>query len=237
MVARLKGKKTKNSLKKDKKKNPSSQVEARAKPEGLAKTTAKSRAKGKPKAKTGTKLRAQTKASTKTKRQAKPRPAAKTKHRTQTQVKSDPETSTPAHPDVPDNIDDILAEFRGHIGTSKEDRVGQKEREIDEYLEQTAIANPHARITYITPTNETIEFPRTVDELPEEPREIKPHPKGIELGTLIQMLERTDSKKLGKFLQGDFCRVGATKATEIAKKAGLTGNTWVTGSTKQRATL
>ena len=29
---------------------------------------------------------------------------------------------------------------------------------IDEYLEQTAIANPHARITYVNPNNERVEF-------------------------------------------------------------------------------
>ena len=104
----------------------------------------------------------------------------------------------------------------------------QKGRQsIDEYLEQTAIANPHAHITYVTPTNETIEYPRAIEELPEEPTEIKPHPKGIELGTLIQMLERTEQRQLGGFLTKDFCRVGATKAREITKGAGMTGQTWI----------
>jgi DNA topoisomerase-6 subunit B len=98
---------------------------------------------------------------------------------------------------------------------------------IDEYLEQTAIANPHASFTYITPSNETIEFPRAVDDLPEEPKEIKPHPKGIELGTLIQMMERTDQNQLAGFMQNDFCRVGPTKAREIAERAGMTGRTWI----------
>jgi DNA topoisomerase-6 subunit B len=110
-----------------------------------------------------------------------------------------------------------------------EGRYLKGRQSIDEYLEQTAIANPHASITYITPANETLEFPRAVDELPEEPREIKPHPKGIELGTLIQMLERTDSKQLGAFLQSDFCRVGLQKAKEICERAKLTSRTWVKG--------
>ena len=138
MVARLKEKKTKKSLKKDKKKGRSSQAKATPKTKAKAKTKANTKAK--PKAKTSTKLRAQTKAKSKsqakTKGQAKPRPKAKTKHRIQTQVESEPETSTQAHPEVPDNIDDILAEFRGHIETSEEDRVRQEEKEIDEYLEQ-----------------------------------------------------------------------------------------------------
>jgi DNA topoisomerase-6 subunit B len=104
----------------------------------------------------------------------------------------------------------------------------QKGRQsIDEYLEQTAIANPHAQIEYINPTNESLKFPRAVSELPEEPQEIKPHPKGIELGTLIQMLERTQSKQVGGFLQNDFCRVGLAKAKEICQRADLTNRTWV----------
>jgi DNA topoisomerase-6 subunit B len=108
-----------------------------------------------------------------------------------------------------------------------EGRYQKGRQSIDEYLEQTAIANPHAHITYITPADETIEFPRTVNDLPEEPREIKPHPKGIELGTLIQMLERTKANHLGAFLQNDFCRVGLAKAKEICAKGGMTNRTWV----------
>ncbi|MCP3903466.1 MAG: DNA topoisomerase VI subunit B [Planctomycetes bacterium] len=110
-----------------------------------------------------------------------------------------------------------------------EGRYLRGRQSVDEYLEQTAIANPHARFVYITPTNETIEFPRAVDELPEDPKEIKPHPKGIELGTLIQMLERSGERQLGGFLRQDFCRVGPGKAKEIAEKAGLTARTWLKG--------
>ena len=52
-------------------------------------------------------------------------------------------------------------------------------------------------------------------ELPPEPSEIKPHPKGIELGTLIQMLERTKTTQLGAFFKKEFCRVGPNVAKEI----------------------
>ncbi|MBT8484840.1 MAG: DNA topoisomerase VI subunit B [Phycisphaerales bacterium] len=108
-----------------------------------------------------------------------------------------------------------------------EGRYLKGRQSIDEYLEQTAIANPHARLTFQTPSNETVEYPRAVDELPAEPTEIKPHPKGIELGTLIQMLERTEQKQLGAFLREDFCRVGPTKARELAEGAGMTSRTWI----------
>lgn len=108
-----------------------------------------------------------------------------------------------------------------------EGRYQKGRASIDEYLEQTAIANPHATIHYTAPTNETITFARSVEELPEEPKEIKPHPKGIELGTLIQMIERTSSSQIGAFFQNDFCRVGTARAKEICEKAGLTNRTWV----------
>jgi len=98
---------------------------------------------------------------------------------------------------------------------------------VDEYLEQTAIANPHARIEYVAPSNESVVFERTVDELPPETEEIKPHPKGIELGILIQMLERTEFTQLGAFFKGEFCRIGPSVAKEICAKAGLTDRTWV----------
>ncbi|MHC4218526.1 MAG: DNA topoisomerase VI subunit B [Planctomycetota bacterium] len=124
--------------------------------------------------------------------------------------------------------DKMFPEGHGtHVVIELEGRYQKGRQSIDEYLEQTAIANPHARITYVTPNNDTVEFPRTVNDLPEEPREIKPHPKGIELGTLIQMLERTKVTQLGAFLQNDFCRVGLAKAKEICAKADMTNRTWI----------
>jgi DNA topoisomerase-6 subunit B len=119
---------------------------------------------------------------------------------------------------------------QGHgtqVAIELEGRYQKGRQSVDEYLEQTAIANPHARITYVTPANETIEFPRTIEELPADPKEIKPHPRGIELGTLIQMLERTKATQLGAFLQQDFCRVGPGKAKEICQRAGLSNRAWI----------
>ena len=43
---------------------------------------------------------------------------------------------------------------------------------VDEYIEQTAIANPHAIIHYISPVPEHREFPRGTQDLPAETREI-----------------------------------------------------------------
>jgi DNA topoisomerase-6 subunit B len=99
---------------------------------------------------------------------------------------------------------------------------------VDEYLEQTAIANPHARIIYRAPTGEHREFPRATQELPAEPREIQPHPHGIELGVLMKMLKEARPERRGEraptlagFLQRAFCRVTPRVAAEICAQAGL----------------
>jgi len=70
---------------------------------------------------------------------------------------------------------------------------------VDEYLEQVAIANPHVQLVYRTPEGETREYPRTIQELPPQPKEIKPHPYGIEFGILLRMLHDTRSHTLAGF--------------------------------------
>jgi DNA topoisomerase VI subunit B len=102
-----------------------------------------------------------------------------------------------------------------------EGRYQKGRASIDEYVEQTIIANPHVKLTYFTPEGETKELPRTYDQVPESPREIKPHPYGIELGMLLKMLQDTKSHWLSGFLAGDFSRVSPRLAEDICKAAGL----------------
>ncbi|WP_455377292.1 DNA topoisomerase VI subunit B [Petrachloros mirabilis] len=92
---------------------------------------------------------------------------------------------------------------------------------VDEWLEQTSIANPHIRLIYWTPEGEKKEYPRTYHELPPSPREIKPHPYGIEFGMLLKMLQDTKSHSVSGFLASDFCRVSPPLAEEICKAAKI----------------
>jgi DNA topoisomerase-6 subunit B len=125
---------------------------------------------------------------------------------------------------------------------------------VDEFLELTAIANPHARIVFVPPTRVTedeepdvlleaeataaakatvttetsgvVVFPRGVQELPPETREIQPHPKGIELGILLQMLKDYELAEKGgtlyNFLQDRFCRVSPATASSMCEAIGVT---------------
>jgi DNA topoisomerase-6 subunit B len=141
------------------------------------------------------------------------------------------------------------------VSIELEGRYQRGRGSVDEFLELTAIANPHGRFVFVPPSRvsadeesdtpilakaeagaaaaatETTEsqgvtvFPRGVQELPPETREIQPHPKGIELGTLLQMLkdyEATDKGTLFNFLQERFCRVSAATAGTLCDKAGAT---------------
>ncbi len=156
---------------------------------------------------------------------------------------------------------------------------------VDEFLELTAIANPHARVTLVRPTRVVEEeedvplikkkgvnagadrtsgagkggddddvvaltsaatsapspipsasvvtedlgplviFPRGVDVLPPETKEIQPHPRGVELGTLLQMLkdfqEASKGGSLYAFLQEKFCRVSGPTAADFCKAIGV----------------
>ena len=102
-----------------------------------------------------------------------------------------------------------------------EGRYQKGRASVDEYLEQTIIANPHVKLTYLTPEGDTKVLPRTYEQVPESPREIKPHPYGIELGMLLKMLQDTKSHWLSGFLSGDFSRVSPRLAEDICKTAGL----------------
>ena len=161
---------------------------------------------------------------------------------------------------------------------------------VDEFLELTAIANPHARITFVPPskvseddeeplldgkrsrtpamiktagaaetppaappppqppqpevTTETggvIVFPRAVEELPPETKEIQPHPKGIELGILLQMLKEAEAEKPGytlyNFLQDRFSRVSAATASALCDSIKVSSRTKVADIDPAKAEL
>ncbi len=161
------------------------------------------------------------------------------------------------------------------VSIELEGRYQKGRGSVDEFLELTAIANPHARITFVPPsrvsadeqedlplgnakkdatpaaelsqdaahvapqtqdvtapagvdpTITTIEkdgvifFPRGTDQLPPETHEIQPHPRGIELGILIQMMKDFEAANktgtLFNFLQEKFSRISPAKASDFCK--------------------
>lgn len=107
------------------------------------------------------------------------------------------------------------------------DVVGRyrKTQSVDDYLKQTSIANPFAKILYHAPDGTKITFPRSSDHLPKPPKEMKMHPYGVEFGILQRFLAKTNSKTIQAFLINEFSSVGAQTAKEICKVARLDPNT------------
>ena len=119
---------------------------------------------------------------------------------------------------------------------------------VDEYLQACAIANPHVTFRYrlwLLPKEEKpapaaegqptappkpaeppkepewIVFERGTKLLPFQPKEIKPHPHGIELGMLMQLLKNSHARNVRSFLHTEFSRVSDRVAVEVCQRAGL----------------
>ena len=156
------------------------------------------------------------------------------------------------------------------VAIELEGRYQKGRGSVDDFLELAAIANPHAKITFVPPTRVAVNdqeelplgdatpadaaaaqaqalkaesvqapngvdptittvvkdgviiFPRGTDQLPPETKEIQPHPKGIELGILIQMINDFEQANKGggtlyNFLQEKFCRISPQKAGEFCQ--------------------
>src|SRR3989344_1372100 len=73
---------------------------------------------------------------------------------------------------IAEQIVDWEAEHGTKIKIVLEAKYQKGKQSIDEYLEQTAIVNPHLNLIYTNPEKQKIEFPRATNELPKEPKEI-----------------------------------------------------------------
>lgn len=139
----------------------------------------------------------------------------------------------------PKIIADKEIEWKKDHGTKVEIELEGKyqkgKQSVDEFIKQAAIVNPHARFVLSTPDNEKTTFPRIINQLPVEPKEIKPHPHGIEVGTLMRMMEETECRTLQSFLTTDFSRIGAGTAKEICDRALLQSDYKPKSVTQQEA--
>ena len=96
---------------------------------------------------------------------------------------------------------------------------------VDEYIKQTAVINPHVTLIYTNPKAEQVIYAAATDKMPPESKPIQPHPYGVELGMLMNMLEWTPSRTLQKFLTSEFSRIGPGTAKEICSNSSLKPDT------------
>jgi DNA topoisomerase-6 subunit B len=90
-----------------------------------------------------------------------------------------------------------------------------------EYLKRTAIANPHAKVTFMDPEGRKTVFERSSEKIPKPPKEVRAHPKGVEVDELINLSKTTAARKVSSFLSDTFSRVSSAKVKEIQEKVSF----------------
>jgi DNA topoisomerase-6 subunit B len=93
---------------------------------------------------------------------------------------------------------------------------------IYDYISQTSIVNPYARITFETDDGK-ITFKRRTEIMPNPSREVLPHPSDMDLKTLKKAILNFMNQKttLQGILSNSFQKMSNDKAKEIISKAGL----------------
>ncbi len=136
---------------------------------------------------------------------------------------------------VTDQVKEWIKDHGVRIELDIEGSYTKGDQSVDQYLKDTAIVNPHVNIIYTNPKAEQIIFPRATEQKPKEPKEIKPHPYGVELGILMKMLKWTEYRTLQSFLTNEFSRVGSGTAKIICENAALLPNTKPQKLTRENA--
>ncbi|MBD3407706.1 MAG: DNA topoisomerase VI subunit B [Candidatus Lokiarchaeota archaeon] len=96
---------------------------------------------------------------------------------------------------------------------------------IADYFTQTSIIVPYADIEFKNPDGEKLTFHRIIETLPKQPKDMKPHPEGIDVEMLKQMIRKTSKRTLAKFFNRAFQRVGKTIAHAFLEYAGFDADT------------
>ncbi|MFH1424983.1 MAG: DNA topoisomerase VI subunit B [archaeon] len=84
-----------------------------------------------------------------------------------------------------------------------------------EYVRWTAASNPHAKIYFKDPAGSEIVFERVIDKIPQTPKEIKPHPEGLEAHDLLDLAHKSTARQVSTFLTTELARVSSQKVTEM----------------------
>ena len=143
----------------------------------------------------------------------------------------------------------VISKHGTSVSIEMEAAYQRGKQSVDEFVKQCAIVNPHLTLHYqlkllqkevpregTRPTTATVgpvpapgvntaevcvTYPRAIKLMPKIPDEILPHPHGVELGMLMQMLKDTESRTVRSALSGDFSRVSTQTALDICVRAGI----------------
>lgn len=92
---------------------------------------------------------------------------------------------------------------------------------ILDYIQETAIANPYANITFVDPRGRLHKFDRTAAEMPPPPKETLPHPHGVDVETIQRIIRICTSTRMLDFMKAYFHRVGEQTSRQFLKFANI----------------
>ncbi len=92
------------------------------------------------------------------------------------------------------------------------------------YLRMTAIANSHAKITFVEPDGTLTVFENATDKVPERPKSMPLHPWGIMSDDLLVLAKHTKGRTVVGFLSLELSRVSKRKAEEVCRLADVPPN-------------
>ena len=98
---------------------------------------------------------------------------------------------------------------------------GKARARVLEYIRRTAIIAPYAEIYLETPEGDLIVFPRITSKLPRPPKEVKPHPHGVDVMQMKMIIRNSRADKLYRVLVEEFQSVGEKTARRFLEEAGF----------------
>jgi len=90
-----------------------------------------------------------------------------------------------------------------------------------EYVKQTAMVTPYANLTFVDPKGRLYRFERITDKMPLSPKEILPHPCGVDVETIQRIVNVTKCRDMVCFMTKHFHRIGKGIAQRFLEYTGI----------------
>jgi DNA topoisomerase-6 subunit B len=95
------------------------------------------------------------------------------------------------------------------------------QQKLLDYIRQTAMAAPYAELVYEDPLGKAYSFARLTESMPAPPKEILPHPHGLDVETIRRLIRKEAERTLVELLTRNLHRVGEKTARAFLSSYGF----------------
>jgi DNA topoisomerase-6 subunit B len=101
----------------------------------------------------------------------------------------------------------------------------RSKQKIYEYIRRTHVITPYSEFVVIDPEGNAIHLQRFTQKIPKPPQEVKPHPYGVDIELIKQMISSLRRElDLRDFLISEFQGIGEVTANHLIEMSGLKAN-------------